>query len=283
MPRVYSEPRASNDQRSAGSLAVSARSSARCAGRSGEVSAPLLILRAPTRSQHAFAILSEADSRGGKLTVYVIDDDLSMRRSLSILLRSTGLCVQTFSSGREFLDFPKPNAPSCLILDVRLRGENGLSLQEDVAKNGVRMPIVFMTGYADIEMTVKAMKAGALDFFAKPFREQDMLDAVALALARDSERLEAEESVTLLRTAYDSLTKREREIVAHVVAGLLNKQIAAEMDLSEITVKVHRGNAMRKLGARSVADLVRKAEALGVVPKLIKFVDSVGRLDERTR
>jgi FixJ family two-component response regulator len=219
----------------------------------------------------------------GRSTVYVIDDDESMRRSLSLLLRSAGLCVETFSSAQEFLDFPKPNAPSCLILDMILRGENGLSFQENVAKNGLRMPIVFMTGYGDIEMTVKAMKAGALDFFAKPFGEQDMLDAVAHALARDSERLEAEESITLLRSAYDSLTRREREVVAHVVAGLLNKQVAAEMDLSEITVKVHRGNAMRKLAARSVADLVRKAEALGVVPNLTKLADSTGRRNERTR
>jgi FixJ family two-component response regulator len=215
--------------------------------------------------------------------VYVIDDDQSMRRSLSVLLRSAGLCVETFSSAQEFLDFRKPNVPSCLILDVILHGENGLSFQEDVTKNGIRMPIVFMTGYADIEMTVKAMKAGALDFFAKPFREQDMLDAVAHALERDRERLEAEESVALLRNAYESLTKRECEIVTLVVAGLLNKQIAAEMDLSEITVKVHRGNAMRKLAAGSVADLVRKAEALGVVPKLTRFVDLAGRRDEWTR
>jgi RNA polymerase sigma factor (sigma-70 family) len=232
---------------------------------------------------HLQAFVKPTHAGTGRSTVYVIDDDESMRRSLSLLLRSTGLCVETFSSAQKFLDFPKPNAPSCLILDVILHGENGLSFQEDVAKNGVRMPIVFMTGYADIEVTVKAMKAGALDFFAKPFREQDMLDAVAHALARDSERLEAEESVALLRMAYDSLTKREREVVARVVAGLLNKQIAAEMDLSEITVKVHRGNAMRKLAARSVADLVRKAEALGVVPKLTKLVDSAGRRDEWTR
>jgi FixJ family two-component response regulator len=206
-------------------------------------------------------------SHGEKDTVYVIDDDESIRRSLSQLLRSAGLCVETFSSAQDFLDFPKPNAPSCLILDIVLGGENGLSFQEHAARNGVRMPIVFMTGYGDIEMTVKAMKAGALDFFPKPFRDQDMLNAVAQALARDSERLEAEESVAPLRAAYDSLTKREREIVGHVVAGLLNKQIAAEMELSEITVKVHRGNAMKKMAARSVADLVRKAEALGIVPE----------------
>lgn len=229
------------------------------------------------------SFLKPAREGSGKSIVYVIDDDQSMRRSLCVLLRSEGLCVETFSSAQEFLDFPKPNAPSCLILDVILHGENGLSFQEDVTKNGIRMPIVFMTGYADIEMSVKAMKAGALDFFAKPFREEDMLDAVAQALARDRERLEAEESVALLRNAYESLTKRECEIVTLVVAGLLNKQIAAEMDLSEITVKVHRGNAMRKLAAGSVADLVRKAQALGVVPKLTRFVGLAGRRNEWTR
>jgi FixJ family two-component response regulator len=186
-----------------------------------------------------------------------------MRRSLSGLLRSVGLRVETFSSPEEFLGFLKPKAPSCLILDVRLRGENGLAFQENLAKNGQHTPIVFMTGHGDIEMSVKAMKAGALDFFSKPFREQDMLDAVAHALACDSERLAAEESLALLRTSYASLTERERVTVAHVVEGLMNKQIAAQMNLSEVTVKVHRANAMRKMDARSVADLVRKIDALG--------------------
>ncbi|MFS8975390.1 response regulator transcription factor [Cupriavidus necator] len=198
--------------------------------------------------------------------VYVVDDDESMRLALGGLLRSVGLRVETFESSQDFLDFPKCDAPSCLILDVRLRGESGLAFQEQIAKCGVRMPIVFMTGHGDIAMTVKAMKAGAVDFFAKPFRDQDMLDAVANALARDGERLAAEQSSAALRAAYASLTPREREVMGFVVAGLMNKQIASEMNLSEITVKIHRGQVMKKMAARSVADLVRKSESLGVNP-----------------
>jgi FixJ family two-component response regulator len=148
------------------------------------------------------------------------------------------------------------------VLDVRLRGESGLAFQEELAKTSLRMPIVFMTGHGDIAMTVKAMKAGAVDFLAKPFRDQDMLDAVSSALARDAERLAAEQSIASLCLAYESLTPREREVMDYVVTGMLNKQIASAMNLSEITVKIHRGQVMRKMGARSVADLVRKAEAL---------------------
>ena len=196
--------------------------------------------------------------------VYVVDDDELMRRALVNLLRSVGLHVETFESSGNFLAFPKYDAPSCLILDVRLRCENGLAVQEQVAKSGVRMPIVFMTGHGDIAMTVKAMKAGAVDFLAKPFRDQDMLDAVANALARDDERLAAEQSIAALRVAYDSLTTREREVMGFVVAGLMNKQIASEVNLSLISVKVHRGHLMKKMASRSVADLVRKSESLGV-------------------
>ncbi|KWN74435.1 response regulator transcription factor [Burkholderia ubonensis] len=199
--------------------------------------------------------------------VYVVDDDEAMRLALGGLLRSVGLHVETFESSQDFLAFPKADAPSCLILDVRLRGESGLAFQEHIAKSGVRMPIVFMTGHGDIAMTVKAMKAGAVDFFAKPFRDQDMLDAVANALARDGERLAAEQSIAALRAAYDSLTPREREVMGFVVAGLMNKQIASELNLSEITVKIHRGQVMKKMAARSVADLVRKSESLGVNPQ----------------
>ncbi|AZD15499.1 response regulator transcription factor [Pseudomonas chlororaphis] len=198
--------------------------------------------------------------------VYVVDDDESMRLALDGLLRSIGLQVQTFESSQDFLAFAKRDVPGCLILDVRLRGESGLAFQEQMEKNGVRIPIVFMTGHGDIAMTVKAMKAGAVDFLAKPFRDQDMLDAVASALARDSERLLAEHSGAALRSAFEVLTQREREVLRFVVAGLMNKQIAAELNLSEVTVKVHRGQVMKKLGARSVADLVRMAEALGVEP-----------------
>jgi FixJ family two-component response regulator len=199
--------------------------------------------------------------------VYVVDDDEAMRLALGGLLRSVGLRVETFESSQDFLAFPKFNAPSCLVLDVRLRGESGLAFQEQIAKNDVRMPIVFMTGHGDIEMTVKAMKAGAVDFFAKPFRDQDMLDAVANALARDGERIAAEQSSASLRAAYATLTPREREVMTFVVAGLMNKQIASRLKLSEITVKIHRGQVMKKLAARSVAELVRKSESLGVEPQ----------------
>ncbi|MGF6781391.1 response regulator transcription factor [Paraburkholderia sp. GAS334] len=205
--------------------------------------------------------------RGGTTNttvVYVIDDDESMQASLSNLLRSVGLRVETFASPQAFIEFKKSNVPSCLILDVRLPGENGLSFQQEMITHGLHMPILFMTGYGDMQMCVRAMKAGALDFFPKPFRDQDMLDAVTQALARDSQRLAAEESIASLRTAYASLTEREQQVMALVSAGLMNKQIAAEMRLSEITVKVYRGQLMRKMMARSVADLVRKAEALRI-------------------
>lgn len=213
---------------------------------------------------HSHANSAQCDSEGKVSVVYVIDDDESMRYALSGLLRSTGLHVETFASSKEFLAFPKYDAPSCLILDVRLRGESGLTIQEEAAKTDLRLPILFITAHGDIEMSVKAMKAGAVDFFSKPFRDQDMLDAVAHALNRDSARLAAEESIALLRSSYDSLTPREREVMGFVVAGLMNKQIASAMHLSEITVKIHRGQMMKKLASRSVADLVRKAEALGV-------------------
>jgi FixJ family two-component response regulator len=226
-------------------------------------------------SQSFFKPIGDAN---GRSAVYVVDDDESIRRSLGGLLRSVGLQAETFSSLREFLDFARPDAPSCLILDVRLKGENGLTFL-NVSNNSPRIPVLFMTGHGDIEMSVKAMKAGASDFFAKPFREQDMLDAVAHALARDTERLAAEKSLAVLRSAYDSLTEREREIVAYVVAGLLNKQIAAEMSLSEITVKVHRGHAMRKMAAKTVADLVRKAHTLGIAPARTRLVRSSGTWD----
>lgn len=198
----------------------------------------------------------------GQRIAYVVDDDESIRLALGGLLRSIGLRVETFESTQEFLAFPKDEVPSCLILDVRLRGESGLAFQEQVARCGVRMPIVFITGHGDIAMTVKAMKAGAVDFFSKPFRDQDMLDAVTNALTRDGDRLAAEQSTVQLRAAYSSLTPREREVMAFVVTGLMNKQIAAELNLSEITVKIHRGQVMKKMGSRSVPDLVRKSALL---------------------
>lgn len=214
-------------------------------------------------SQHT----TSGSSKSRERVAYIVDDDESIRLALGGLLRSIGLRVEAFESTQEFLAFPKVDSPSCLILDVRLRGESGLAFQEQISRCGVRMPIVFMTGHGDIAMTVKAMKAGAVDFFAKPFRDQDMLDAVTNALMRDGERLAAEQSTAHLRASYESLTPREREVMAFVVSGLMNKQIAAELSLSEITVKIHRGQVMKKMQSRSVPDLVRKAESLGVNTK----------------
>ena len=198
--------------------------------------------------------------------VYIVDDDESIRLAISDLLRSVGIRVETFAATQAFLAFPKCDAPSCLILDVRLRGESGLTFQEEIVKSGLQIPILFVTAHGDIEMSVKAMKAGAIDFFPKPFRKQDMLDAVTRALTRDAARLATEQSNAALRASYNSLTPREREVMTFVVSGLMNKQIAGEMNLQEITVRMHRGQAMRKMAARSVADLVRKADNLGIMP-----------------
>ncbi|MGF6574816.1 FixJ family two-component response regulator [Paraburkholderia sp. GAS333] len=206
----------------------------------------------------------EANTDASGAMVYVVDDDESMRVAVSNLLRSVGLSVETFGSAQEFLAFDMPEVPSCLILDVRLKGQSGLAVQEQMLASQLGLPIVFMTAHGDIAMSVKAMKAGAKDFLAKPFRDQDMLDAVEHALASDEERLLTSRSVADLRRCYESLTAREREVMAFVAAGLMNKQIAGELNLSEITVKIHRGQAMRKMGARSLADFVLKAEALGI-------------------
>jgi len=197
--------------------------------------------------------------------VFIVDDDEDLREALRDLLESHGMRAMAFASAGAYMSALKPNLPACLVLDVSLPDINGLDLQRQIAERD-HPPIVFITGHGDIAMTVKAMKAGAVDFLAKPFRDQDMLDAVSSALARDAERLASEQSIAVLCTAYDSLTSREREVMEFVVAGLLNKQIASELNLSEITVKIHRGQVMRKMGARSVADLVRKAEALRTKP-----------------
>ncbi|MBP0589548.1 response regulator transcription factor [Paraburkholderia sp. LEh10] len=206
----------------------------------------------------------------GSLTpsiVYIIDDDEDVRESLGSLLRSVGHRVEAFSSPVEFIAFRRENIPSCLILDVRLRSESGLAFQQSIANLAPHIPILFITGFPDVEMSVKAMKAGAMDFFSKPFREQDMLDAVTQALRRDAERLAFESSIAELRGRYESLTPKERDVLEYVLAGLLNKQIADEMHLSEITIKLHRGQVMRKMGARSVVELVRHAQVLGVNPR----------------
>jgi FixJ family two-component response regulator len=230
-----------------------------------DVAARLIDSRGVEMLAESHSVSPKKENRAS--VVYVVDDDEAMRRSLCGLLESVGLRVETFASSQEFLAFPKRDVPSCLILDVRLRGESGLTFQQDAAKMGVCMPILFMTGYGDMRMSVKAMKAGAVDFFPKPFHDQDMLDAVAHALARDGERLATEHAATELRATYDLLTVREQQVMAFVVAGLMNKQIAAEMNLSEITIKVYRGQAMKKMNARTLADLVRKAEALGIKPQ----------------
>jgi FixJ family two-component response regulator len=219
---------------------------------------------------------SETGNAAPNSIVYVVDDDESMREAVSMLLRSVGFKVEVFASANEFLAFDMPDVPSCLILDVRLKGQSGLAVQEQIAAGELRLPIIFMTAHGDIAMSVKAMKAGAMDFLAKPFRDQDMLDAVANALSKDEERRGADRSVADLRRRYDSLTPREREVMAFVASGLMNKQIAAEMSLSEITVKIHRGQAMKKMESRSLADFVLKAEALGV--KSLQGAGAVQRL-----
>ena len=196
-------------------------------------------------------------------TVFVIDDDHSVREALKSLLKAVGLRVETFASAQEFLQCCS-GSPGCLVLDVRLPGFSGLDLQREMADANIHTPIIFITGYGDIPMTVHAMKAGAVEFLTKPFRDQDLLDAIHQALDRDAaarkERAETEE----LRIRFDSLTPREREVLGLVVTGLLNKQIAAQLGTSEITIKQHRHQVMQKMQADSLADLVRMAEKLGI-------------------
>jgi FixJ family two-component response regulator len=196
--------------------------------------------------------------------VYVIDDDALMREALSSLFRSVGLQVRVFSSAPELLQGKLAGRASCLVLDIRLPGVSGLEFQAELVKAGIHIPVIFMTGHGDIPMSVKAMKAGAVDFLAKPFRHQEMLDAVALAIGRDRKRREDENTLSELQARFESLTPREREVIGFVTAGMINKQAAGEMGITEITVKIHRGHIMRKMQARSLADLVRMAEALGV-------------------
>ena len=196
--------------------------------------------------------------------VFVVDDDPSMRKALSNLFRSVGLRAEVFGSARELLESELPEVASCLVLDIRLPGPSGLDFQAELAKANIQIPIIFMTGHGDIPMTVKAMKAGAVDFLTKPFRDQDMLYAVAIAIERDRARRKDERIVAELRAVFETLTTRERDVLGLVASGLMNKQIAAEIGLAEITVKIHRGHIMRKMGAKSLADLVRMAEMLGV-------------------
>ena len=196
--------------------------------------------------------------------VLIVDDDESMRVALTNLFRSMNFNVQVFASAPELLASKLPDVASCLVLDIRLPGVSGLEFQGNLAKAGIHLPIVFMTGHGDIPMSVRAMKAGAVDFLTKPFRDQDMLDAVTRALERDVKRREGEKAIANLRVVFETLTPREREVLTLVTAGLMNKQIAGELNVSEITVKIHRGHVMKKMGARSLADLVRMAEALEI-------------------
>ena len=196
--------------------------------------------------------------------VFIIDDDEDLRTGLQRLLRSVGLRSETFASTLEFTQSKLPDAASCLLLDVRMPGMSGLDFQVELTKSGIHIPIIFMTGHGDIPMSVRAMKAGAVEFLTKPLREQDLLDAVRVALEREEARRESESSAAKLRALFDQLTPREQEVLSLVTAGLMNKQVAGELGVSEIMVKVHRGNVMRKMGARSLADLVIMAEALGM-------------------
>jgi FixJ family two-component response regulator len=199
-----------------------------------------------------------------RAVAFVVDDDPSMRRSLEDLLRSVGLDVLVFSSAQEFMKAARPDAPGCLLLDVRLPGMSGLAFQQELANAGVGLPVIFITGYGDVPMTVRAMKAGAAEFLTKPFDDQVLLDAVHAAIERDRARRREAASLAVLNARYHELTERERQVMKLVVAGLVNKQIAAELGLSLVTVKVHRGQVMRKMQAKSVAELVRMADRLGV-------------------
>ena len=198
----------------------------------------------------------------GKPVVHIIDDDESLRGALESLFRSVELTARTYGSTRDFIDAPRPDAPGCIVLDVRLPGMSGIDFQQQLADLGIRLPVVLMTGYGDIPMSVRAMKAGAIDFLAKPFRDQDMLDAVAAAIDRDRARRDADSKEAGLRERFAKLSPREQQVMTLVTAGKLNKQVAGDLGLSEITVKIHRGAAMRKMGARTLADLVRMAESL---------------------
>ncbi len=195
--------------------------------------------------------------------VFVVDDDLAVRRSTERLIRSIGLEVQTFTSAREFLRNPRPERPACLVLDVRMPGLSGMDLQRDLSKSGIHIPIIFITGHGDIRMSVRAMKAGAVEFLTKPFGSRGLLDAVRAAIERDRLAQKEQSETGELRERYEQLTPREREVMVRVAAGLLNKQVASELATTERTIKFHRAHIMQKMRAESLPDLVRMAEKLG--------------------
>lgn len=199
-----------------------------------------------------------------KPVVYVVDDDPSVRRALESLLLSVGHQVRLFASAPDFMQSERIDAPGCLVLDVRLPGMSGLAFQQELAKSGTALPIIFLTGHGDVPMSVRAMKAGAVEFLTKPFDDQVLLDAIHAAIERDRARRRDDASIATLRAHYDSLTERERQVMGHVASGWVNKRIAAELQLSVVTVKVHRGQVMRKMQANSVAELVRMADRLGL-------------------
>jgi FixJ family two-component response regulator len=199
--------------------------------------------------------------------VYVIDDDVDMREALKSLFASVGLRTETFGSAPEFLEKKLPDAAICLVVDIRLPGLSGLDFQAELSRAQIDVPIIFITGHGDIAMTVKAMKAGAVEFLTKPIRDQDLLDAVKLGLEKDETKRKSQKASASVRMLYESLTPREQEVIKLVTTGLMNKQVAAEMGVSEITVKVHRGNAMRKMKANTLADLIRMVDMLGIRQK----------------
>jgi FixJ family two-component response regulator len=203
--------------------------------------------------------MPESDS-----TVLVIEDNPAFRASLAELLESVGLNARLFESVPDFIKASRPNGPTCLVLDVRLPGRSGLDLQRELVATDVRIPIIFITGHGDIPMTVQAMKGGAIEFLTKPFRDQDLIDAIQVGLARDRVRRENEKELGALKTRFESLTQRQREIMTHVVRGRLSKQIAGDLGLSEVTVKIHRMNVMRKMNVRSLPELGRVADRLGL-------------------
>jgi FixJ family two-component response regulator len=208
---------------------------------------------------------SHEPASANKPIVCVIDDDVAVRTTLGSLFRSVGLRVELFGSAREFKQIEMPDVASCLVLDIRLPGVSGLDFQAELAEADIGIPVILITGHGDIPMSVRAMKAGAIDFLTKPFREQDILDAVTRAIDRDQKRRDSEKVVAELRILFDSLTSREREVMRLVAAGLMNKQIAVELGLAEITVKVHRGHLMQKMNARSLADLIEMGHLLGML------------------